>query len=104
MTSKLETDIVDAAKAVKNGLEEAGEDALKVAAFLENNAAEISGLAALAGSGSTKVTETGLSLLSLVINAVKDAGEAASANGLSVSFDASVIADVKAVIAAIEKL
>lgn len=102
--NKLETDIVDVAKKIKAGLEAAEGDAVKVAAFVQNNSTEITGLAALAGAPAANVTNLGLGILSQVIAAVKGAGDAASANGLSVSLDSSVIAEVKAVIAALEKL
>lgn len=102
--SKLETDAITVAEKVKAGVEAAGNDAVKLAAWLGNNSAEITALAGLAGTGASTVTSTALSLLNTVINAVKDAGDAASSNGLSVSLDSSVIADVKAVIAAIEKV
>jgi hypothetical protein len=43
-------------------------------------------------------------LLNLAITAVKGAGAAAGANGVSISLDAAAQAEVKAVIAAIEKV
>lgn len=100
----LETDVLSIASKVKAGLEAAEGDAVKVASFLENNSTEISALANLAGPGAAAATQTGLGVLNTVITAVKGAGDAASANGLSVSFDAAAIAEVKAVIAAIEKI
>jgi hypothetical protein len=102
--AKLETDVLNIASKVKAGLEAAEGDAVKVAAFLEQNSTEINALAALAGPGASKATAVGLSLLNTAITAVKGAGDAGSANGLSVSFDSAAIADVKAVIAAIEKV
>ena len=100
----LETNLLDFAKHVKAGLEAAEGDAVKVASFVENNASEITGLAALAGPGATSVTTVALNLLNVVITAVKGAGDAASANGLSVSLDSALVADVKAAIAASEKV
>jgi hypothetical protein len=100
----LETDVLDIAKKIKAGLEAAEGDAVKVASFVENNSTEITALASLAGPGASAATSVGLGLLNTVITAVKGAGDAAAANGLSVSFDAAAIADVKAVIAAIEKV
>src|SRR5579863_7943286 len=94
----IESGIVKIAKKIKDGIELAGEDALKVAGFLQANQAEITGLAALAGSKTSNVVTTGQTVLGAVISAVKGAGDAASANGLSVTLDASVIAAVKAVI------
>lgn len=100
----LETDLLNVASKIKAGLEAAGTDAVKVAAFLENNQTEITALANLGGSGTAKATQTGLSVLNTVITAVKGTSDAASANGLSVSFDAAAIAEVKAVIKAIEAI
>ncbi len=100
----LETDVLNVAKKIKAGLEAAEGDAIKVASFLENHSSEITSLATLAGPGAAGATKTALSMLNTIITAVKDAGEAASANGLSVSFDSAAIAEVKSVIAAIEKI
>jgi hypothetical protein len=100
----IESGIVAAAKKIKAGLETAGEDALKLAGFLQANQAEITGLAALAGSKTSNVVATGQTVLSAVITAVKGASDAASANGLSINLDATVIASVKAVIKDLEAL
>lgn len=100
----IESGIIAAAKKIKAGIEEAGEDALKLAGFLQSNQAEITGLAALAGSKTSSVVTTGQTVLGAVITAVQAAGEGASANGLSVSLDATVIASVKAVIKDLESL
>ena len=100
----LETDLLNIAKKIKAGLEAAEGDAVKMASFLENNSTEITALASLGGAGTATATSVGLGVLNTVITAVKGAGDAASTNGLSVSFDSAAIADVKAVIAAIEKI
>ena len=99
-----ESSILAFGKKIKSGIETAGEDAVKVATFLEQNAVEITGLAGLAGSKSVSVTNTATSVLGKVIAAVEAAGESAGANGLSVSLDAETIAAVKAVIAAFKAL
>ena len=41
-------------------------------------------------------------VLGVVINAVDDAGAAAGANGLNVTLDAQLVADVKAIAAAVK--
>lgn len=102
--SSIESKIVDIAKKIKSGIEIAGEDALKLAGFLQANQAEIAGLAALAGSKTSNVVATGQTVLSEVITAVKGAGDAASTNGLSVTLNATVIASVKALIKDLEAL
>ena len=100
----LETDVVDIAKKIKEGLADAEGDAVKVAAFLENNSTEITALASLAGPAAAGATNVGLGLLNTVITAVKAAGAAGGANGLSVSFETSAIAAVNGVIEALEKV
>jgi hypothetical protein len=102
--ASIESGIVSVAKKIKAGLETAGEDALKVAGFLQANQAEITGLAALAGSKTSNVVATGQTVLGAVITAVKGADDAASANGLSVALKASVIAEVKELIKDLEAL
>lgn len=102
--SKIEGDIVGVAKKVKDGIEDAGEDALKLANFVQKNSTEIAALAGLAGSKGSNVETVSMSVLSQVIAAVKDAGAAAGASALNVSFDQTVIADVKALIKDIESI
>ena len=53
---------------------------------------------------STVAITLGNTVLNTLAQAVEDAGPAAESNGLSVSFDQTVINDVKAVIAAAKKL
>jgi hypothetical protein len=101
---KLETDVVNAAKKLKAGLEDAGDDAVKVAAWLQNNQALIEKLAGLAGTGAASVSAVGLNLVSLAVTAVKSAGAGAAANGISIPLDQSAISAVEALIAAIEKV
>jgi hypothetical protein len=100
----LETKVLDIAKDIKDGIEAAGGDAVKLAAFMQTNSSKIVALASLAGPEAAVVANAGSGLLNLAITAIKDAGEAASANGVSVSLDSATIAEVKAVIAAIEKI
>jgi len=104
VVAKLETKVIDIATEVRTGMEEAGTDAVKLAAWLGNNSAKITALAGLAGSGTAGITALGLNLVKLAINVVKNAGTAASSNGLNVPLDQDAIASVKALIAAIEKI
>jgi hypothetical protein len=100
----LETNLINIAKKIKAGLETAEGDAVRLASFVEHNSSEITALASLAGPGASAATSVGLGLLNTAIAAVKGAGDAASANGLSVSLDSAAVAEIKAVIAAIEKI
>lgn len=102
--TKLETDVVNVAKKIKEGIEDAGEDAVKLAVWVQNNSAEVTALASLAGPQAASVAATGLALTNLAINAVKSAGAAVQPNGLNVTLDQATIASVKALIAAIEKI
>lgn len=47
------------------------------------------------------VAETAEGILAKVAKAIQDAGDAASAHGINVTFDTTVVADVKAIIAAL---
>jgi hypothetical protein len=100
----LETKALAYAKDIKDGIEAAGEDAVKLATFMQNNQAKIVALASLAGPEAAAVTSAGTGLLNLAITAVKGAGDAASANGVNVSLDAAAVAEVKAAITAVEKI
>lgn len=101
---KLETDVVLVVKKLKAGIEDAGDDAVKVAAFVQANSTEILQLASLAGPQAASVAQVGLTLTNLAITAVKNTSSAASANGVSVSLDQNALAAVKALIADIEKI
>ena len=96
---------------IVSDLKKAGEDVknfiLKVAgdapAVLQTVVADEAALAPVIEAfvpGSTTAINLANSLLDSVANAVEEAGTAAGANGLSVSFDQTVVNDVKAVIAA----
>lgn len=102
--AKLDSEVVNIGKKLKAAVEDAGDDAVKLAAWLQNNSAEVSSLAGLAGPGAASVAAVGLNLVTLAVNAVKTAGVAASTNGVSVSLDQATLNDVKALIAAIEKV
>jgi hypothetical protein len=102
--AKLETDVVLIAGKVKAAVEDAGNDAVKLAAWLQNNSAEITSLATLAGPQATSVAAVGLTLTNLAVTAVKSAGSAAGANAVNVTLDSEALAAVKALIAAIEKV
>jgi hypothetical protein len=101
---KLETEVVNIAKKIKAGIEDAGEDAVKLADWVQKNSTEVTALASLAGPQAASVAATGLTLTNLAINAVKSASAAALPNGLTISLDQATIAAVKALIAAIEKI
>lgn len=102
--AKLETKALDIAKEVKAGFEEAGDDAVKLAAFVQANQSKISALAALAGPEASQVVAVGFALTNLAITAVKNSSSAAAANGVNVSLDSATVGSVKSLITAIEKI
>jgi hypothetical protein len=102
--ASIESGIVAVAKKIKAGIEVAGEDALKLAGFLQANQAEITGLAALAGSKTSNVVATSQQVLGEVITAVKSTSDAAVANGFNVPLTAAAVAAVKALIKDLEAL
>jgi hypothetical protein len=100
----LESGIVAIAKKIKEGFQVAEGDAIKLANFLQQNQATISGLAAIAGSKTSNVAATSEAVLSEVITAVKASGDAAAANGLSVPLTSAAVAAVKTLIKDLEAL
>ena len=102
--SSFEQALLNVAKKVKTDVEAAASDAGKVLSWITNEAPTIAGLASLAGPSGSTVATLGLKLIGLVGNAVEAGGTAANANAVNVSFDATVIADVKAIIAAVKSI
>jgi hypothetical protein len=101
---KIESDVVNVAKKLQTGIEDAGEDALKVTSFLQKNSDLITKLAALAGPQAASVEKVGLALISQVGAAIKGVSDADLAKGISVPLDAAALADVKALVSAIEAI
>ena len=95
-------DIVSGAKAFKAGLLNVVGEAPVVMNAITANAPEVEALTALVFPGAVQIETAGLNLLTQVANAIKDAGDAATANGLSVTFDQNLIGDVKALIPVFE--
>lgn len=95
-------DIVAGAKAFKAGLLKVVGEAPVVMNAITANAPEVEALTSLVFPGATAIETAGLNVLTQVANAVKDAGDAGTANGLSVSFDQALINDVKALIPVFE--
>lgn len=102
--SKIEGGVLGFAKKVKAGIEDAGEDAVKLAAWLQTNQTEITGLAALAGTKSSSAVAAGQALLGAAVNVATTQGTAALANGLNIPADSAAIQAVEAFIADLKKL
>ena len=96
-------DVVKVGKAIKGGIELAAEDAAKVGKWLLGNKSLIEGITATVSPAAAAIEENAINLYDMIAQSVETAGEAAGANGLSVSLDASTVAAIKADIAAAKK-
>ena len=90
--------LVSAAKAFKSDVLKAAEKAPAIAAEVQKDAPEIEALVALASPGAAAIEQAALAAFEVITTAVEAAGPAATANGLSVSLDKTLIADVQAVL------
>jgi len=66
---------------------------------LQNEAQVIESLTSLVSPQAAAVEQIAFGALGLLVEAVQATGTAASANGINVSFDASVVAEVKKLVA-----
>jgi hypothetical protein len=90
-------DLKKAATVFKNWILTAASDAPKVVADIQKAAPTIEGVTALFAPGAEKFEQVAINLLEVVGSAIDQAGAAASANGISVTLDAQLIADAKTV-------
>jgi hypothetical protein len=99
---------------IEHALATAASDTVKVAKFGETNvlpvlkkaqanASTIESVTSMVSPQAANIERAGFSVLGVVINALDAAGAAAGANGLNVTLDAQLVADVKATIAAAVK-
>lgn len=96
------TKLVAAAKDFKSDILVAAEKAPAIVADVAKDAPEVAAVVELAFPGAAAIEQTALTAFEAIAQAVEDAGPAAGANGLSVSFDQTVIADVKAALPALK--
>jgi hypothetical protein len=86
---------------------------VKVAQFVETKvlpalksasaqASTIETVTGLVSPQAANIERAGFAVLGVVINAIDAAGAAAGANGLNVSFDAQLVADIKAIASAVK--
>jgi hypothetical protein len=90
-------DLKKAATVFKKWILTAASDAPKVVADIQKAEPTIEGITALFAPGAEKFEQVAINLLEIVGSAVDQAGAAASANGISVTLDAQLITDAKAV-------
>jgi hypothetical protein len=98
---------------VEHALAVAASDTVKVAKFVETsvlpvlkkaqaNQSTIESITSLVDPQAANIERAGFAVLAVVINALDAAGAAAGANGLNVSLDAQLVADIKAIAAAVK--
>jgi hypothetical protein len=98
---------------VEHALAAAAQDVVKTAKFVETsvlpvlkqaqaNQSTIESITSLVSPQAANIERAGFAVLGVIINAIDAAGSAASANGLNVSLDAQLVADVKAIAAAVK--
>ena len=76
-----------------------GEVALKKAQAVSST---IEAVTALVSPQAANIERAGFAVLGVVIKAIEDAGAAAGANGLNVTLDAQLVADIKAIAPAVK--
>lgn len=94
--------LVAAAKDFKAEVLKAAEKAPAIAADVAKDAPEVEALIELAFPGAAALEQTALNAFEVIVTAVEAAGSTASANGLSVSLDKTLIADIQAVLPALK--
>jgi hypothetical protein len=98
---------------VEHALAVAAQDVVKTAKFVETsvlpvlksaqaNESTIESITSLVSPSAANIERAGFAVLGVVINALDAAGTAAGANGLNVTFDAQLVADIKAIAAAVK--
>lgn len=94
--------VVAAAKDFKSAILKAAEEAPAIAGDVSKDAPELADVVELLFPGAAGIEETALAAFEVIAQAVSDAGPAASANGLSVSLDKTLIADIQALLPALK--
>jgi hypothetical protein len=98
---------------VEHALAVAASDTVKAARFVEVSVlpvlktvkadeSTIEAVTELVNPQAANIERAGFAVLGVVINALDAAGAAAGANGLNVSFDAQLVADIKAIAGAVK--
>ena len=88
-------DVVNTAKCV-------GTSVLPLLKQAQANQGTIESITALVDPNAANIERAGFAVLGVVINALEAAGTAGGANGLNVTFDAQLVADIKAIAAAVK--
>lgn len=92
------TKFVAYAKDFKSAVLKAAEEAPVILGDIEKDAPEVEAVTNLLFPQAAAVEQTALAALEVIAQVVEDAGSAATTNGLSVSLDQSLIADVQKIL------
>ena len=98
---------------VEHALPAAASDTVKIANFVETsvlpvlnsaqaNQSTIEAVTSLISPQAANIKRAEFAVLGVVINAIDAAGAAAGANGLNITLDAQLVADVKAIASAVK--
>ena len=98
---------------VEHSLATAASDTVKAAKFVETSVLPVlkkaqadqstfEAVTALVSPQAANIERAGFAVLGVVINAIDAAGAAAGANGLNVTLDGQLVADIKAIAAAVK--
>ncbi len=96
-------DLVKVGRVVRSALEKVGADAPKLVRDVAADLPAIEAITNLVAPGAAAVEVTAFNVFGVIAVAVEAAGDAANANGLSVTLDTALIGDIKAAIVAIKK-
>lgn len=92
---------------IEHAFASAASDVVRVAKFVvlkkaQADAPTIEAVTALVSPQAANIERVGFAVLGLVIKAIDDAGVGAGANGLNVTLDAQLIADIKSIASAVK--
>jgi hypothetical protein len=94
--------LLGVAKTIKNGILKVAGAEPQIAAAIASIAPTAEAISNLIVPGSGNFEQHLLDVWGVAASAVKGAGDAAAANGLSITLDAALVAEIKAVLPAVE--
>ena len=95
-------DLVKMGRTVKGAFEKVGADAPQLVKDVAADMPTIEAITNLVAPGALALEETAFNVFGVIATAVEAAGDAARADGLSVTIDKNLIADVKLAVAALK--
>lgn len=95
-------DLVKMGRAVRGAFEKVGADAPKLVRDVAADLTTIEAITNLVAPGAVALEETAFNVFGVIAVAVEAAGDVAQVDGLSVTIDKELVADVKAAVAAVK--